>query len=196
MKLVIAMTGATGALLGITLLKALKENPTIEIHLIVSHWAKVTLEIETDYKFQDVAALADFVYGSSEQGATISSGSVRMDGMIIVPCSMKTLAGIRFGYADNLIARTADVMIKERQKLILVPRETPLSSIHLDNMLVLSNLGVTILPPMMTFYNHPQTIEDMSDQIVARVLAQFNMDYSRAKPWPGLKNMSNKQKGE
>lgn len=187
MRLTIAMTGATGAPLGTALLQALKDIEGIETHLILSRWAKKTIELETKHSLRDVMAMADVTHSAADQAATISSGSFRMDGMIIIPCSMKTLAGIRAGYAEGLIGRAADVMIKEGRKLVLVPRETPLSAIHLENMLALSKLGVSLVPPMPAYYNHPTHIDDVTDHIVARVLDQFGLDYSRAKRWAGLK---------
>lgn len=186
MKLVVGMTGATGAPLGIALLEALAAIPEVETHLVMSRWAKTTIELETPYTAKDVAALADVTYSSADQAAAISSGSFRTDGMIIIPCSMKTLAGIRAGYADGLVGRAADVIIKENRKLVLVPRETPLSTIHLENMLALAQKGVTMIPPMPAWYNHPETIDDIKNHIVARVLDQFNLDFPKAKRWQGL----------
>ncbi|KAE9827804.1 UbiX family flavin prenyltransferase, partial [Escherichia coli] len=141
MKLIVGMTGATGAPLGVALLQALREMPNVETHLVMSKWAKTTIELETPYSARDVAALADFSHNPADQAAIISSGSFRTDGMIVIPCSMKTLAGIRAGYADGLVGRAADVVLKEGRKLVLVPREMPLSTIHLENMLALSRMG-------------------------------------------------------
>ncbi|WPC75130.1 non-oxidative hydroxyarylic acid decarboxylases subunit B [Vibrio porteresiae] len=191
MKLVVGMTGATGAPLGVALLEALAAIPEVETHLVMSRWAKTTIELETPYTAKDVAALADVTYSSADQAAAISSGSFRTDGMIIIPCSMKTLAGIRAGYADGLVGRAADVIIKENRKLVLVPRETPLSTIHLENMLALAQKGVTMIPPMPAWYNHPETIDDIKNHIVARVLDQFNLDFPKAKRWQGLSDGNN-----
>ena len=191
MKLIVGMTGATGAPLGVALLEALRAIPDVETHLVMSRWAKTTIELETPYTAKDVAALADVTYSSADQAATISSGSFRTDGMIIIPCSMKTLAGIRAGYADGLVGRAADVIIKENRKLVLVPRETPLSTIHLENMLALAQKGVTMIPPMPAWYNHPETIDDIKNHIVARVLDQFNLDFPKAKRWQGLSDGNN-----
>ena len=138
MKLIIGMTGATGAPLGVALLQALRDMPEVETHLVMSKWAKTTIELETPWTAREVAALADFSHSPADQAATISSGSFRTDGMIVIPCSMKTLAGIRAGYAEGLVGRAADVVLKEGRKLVLVPREMPLSTIHLENMLALS----------------------------------------------------------
>ena len=191
MKLIVGMTGATGAPLGVALLEALRAIPDVETHLVMSRWAKTTIELETPYTAKDVAALADVTYSSADQAAAISSGSFRTDGMIIIPCSMKTLAGIRAGYADGLVGRAADVIIKENRKLVLVPRETPLSTIHLENMLALAQKGVTMIPPMPAWYNHPETIDDIKNHIVARVLDQFNLDFPKAKRWQGLSDGNN-----
>ena len=186
MKLIVGITGAKGAPLGVSLLQALNEIPDIETHLVMSRWAKTTIELETHYTAREVAALADVTYSSSDQAAAISSGSFKTDGMIIIPCSMKTLAGIRAGYADGLVGRAADVVLKENRKLVLVPRETPLSTIHLENMLALAEKGVTMIPPMPAWYNHPETIDDIKNHIVARVLDQFDLDFPKAKRWQGL----------
>jgi flavin prenyltransferase len=154
-RIVVGMTGATGAALGIGLLLRLQECPDVETHLVLSRWARATIHLETELSARDVEGLADVRYSWDDQAAAISSGSFRVEGMVIAPCSMKTLAGIRTGYADGLIARAADVTLKEHRRLVLVPRETPLSQIHLDNMLALARLGASIVPPMPAFYNHP-----------------------------------------
>ena len=186
MKLIIGMTGATGAPLGVALLQALQEMPEVETHLVMSKWAKTTIELETPWTAREVAALADVTHNPADQAATISSGSFRTDGMIIIPCSMKTLAGIRAGYAEGLVGRAADVVLKEGRKLVLVPREMPLSTIHLENMLALSRMGVAMVPPMPAYYNHPQTVDDITQHIVARVLDQFGLEHRRARRWEGL----------
>ncbi|WP_378730758.1 non-oxidative hydroxyarylic acid decarboxylases subunit B [Nocardia brasiliensis] len=186
MRIVVGMTGATGAPLAVALLNALRRMEDVETHLVISKWARATIGLETALSVKEVAALADVVYQPGDQAAPISSGSFHTDGMVIVPCSMKTLAGIRVGYADGLLGRAADVMLKERRRLVLVPRESPLSEIHLDNMLALSRMGVRIVPPMPAFYNHPHTIDDLVDHAVARVLDQFGLTYDKAEPWTGL----------
>ncbi|MBA8824538.1 4-hydroxy-3-polyprenylbenzoate decarboxylase [Saccharopolyspora lacisalsi] len=186
MRLIIGMTGATGAPLGVGLLEALRGNPEVETHLIMSRWARTTIELETPYGAHEVAKLADVVHGSGDQAASISSGSFRTDGMVIAPCSMKTLAGIRAGYADGLIGRAADVVLKERRELVLVPRETPLSEIHLDNMLALTRMGAAVVPPMPAFYNQPESVGDVVDHVVARVLDQFGLPAPDARRWNGL----------
>ncbi|CCJ76477.1 3-polyprenyl-4-hydroxybenzoate carboxy-lyase UbiX [Cronobacter muytjensii 530] len=167
-------------------MQALKAMPEVETHLVMSKWAKTTIELETPYSWQDVAGLADVVHSPADQAATISSGSFRTDGMVIIPCSMKTLAGIRAGYAEGLVGRAADVVLKEGRKLVLVPRETPLSTIHLENLLALSRMGVAIVPPMPAWYNHPQSLDDIINHIVARVLDQFGLDARNARRWQGL----------
>lgn len=191
MRLIVGMTGATGAPLGVALLQALRKMPEVEIHLVLSKWAKTTIELETPYSARDVAGMADFCHSPADQAATISSGSFRTDGMIVIPCSMKTLAGIRAGYADGLMGRAADVVLKEGRKLVLVPREMPLNTVHLENMLALSRMGVAIVPPMPAFYNHPQTVEDITQHIVARVLDQFALEHPLARRWQGLAQAEN-----
>ena len=147
MRLVVGVTGATGAPIAVRVLELLHAMPEVEVHLVMSRWAVSTLELETGLAAADLNALADVHYRTGDQAAAISSGSFHTDGMVIVPCSMKTLAGIRTGYADTLIARAADVTLKERRPLVLVPREMPLSEIHLDNMLALSRMGARIRIP-------------------------------------------------
>ncbi|MDM4206034.1 non-oxidative hydroxyarylic acid decarboxylases subunit B [Klebsiella spallanzanii] len=191
MKLIVGMTGATGAPLGVALLKALREMPEVETHLVMSKWAKTTIELETPYTAREVAELADFSHSPADQAAIISSGSFRTDGMIVIPCSMKTLAGIRAGYAEGLVGRAADVVLKEGRKLVLVPREMPLSTIHLENMLALSRMGVAMVPPMPAYYNHPETIADVTDHVVARVLDQFGLEYHKARRWSRLRAVEN-----
>jgi 4-hydroxy-3-polyprenylbenzoate decarboxylase len=186
MRLVIGMTGATGAILGIRVLEALRELD-VETHLVLSHWARATIELETGWSVSEVRALATHVYAANDQAAPISSGSFRADGMIVVPASMKTVAAIRTGYGEGLIARAADVTIKERRKLVLVPRETPLSEIHLDNLLALARMGVRIMPPMPAFYHRPTSIADLVDQTVARILDQVGLDLPGALRWEGTR---------
>lgn len=183
-RLIVGMSGATGAVFGTRLLEALRECE-VESHLVLSKWALRTVEHETAYKGDDLRALADVVYSPGDMGAAISSGSFLTEGMVIIPCSMRTLGAIANGYGDHLVHRAADVVLKERRRLVLVARETPLSDIHLENMLKLSRRGVTILPPMPAFYNHPQDIGDIVDHIVARTLDQFGIEAPFAKRWEG-----------
>ncbi|MFG2522197.1 non-oxidative hydroxyarylic acid decarboxylases subunit B [Streptomyces sp. NPDC048527] len=185
MRLVVAMTGATGAPFGVRLLEVLAELG-VETHLVVSRWARATLAQETGLGVREVQAMASVCHSPDDQGASISSGSFRVDGMVVVPCSMKTLASIRTGYGEGLIGRAADVMLKERRRLVLVARETPLSAVHLENMLELTRMGATVMPPVPAFYNHPTTIADLVDHIVARVLDQLDLDMPAAKRWQGM----------
>ena len=182
MKLVIGMTGATGAAIGVRVLTALKDLG-VETHLVISKWARATIQLETPYSVQDVIALASKTYSEHDQAAAISSGSFRVDGMVIVPCSMKTLAAIRCGYGDGLIARAADVTLKEQRKLVLVPRESPLNAIHLENMLALTRAGAMMLPPMPAFYNKPATTDDIINHCVSRILDQFGLDNELTQRW-------------
>ncbi|MFB9925863.1 non-oxidative hydroxyarylic acid decarboxylases subunit B [Amycolatopsis halotolerans] len=185
-RIVVAMSGATGAPFGVRLLEVLRDLPDVETHLVLSTWARTTIELESTRTVREVVELADVHHRPGEQGSLLSSGSFRTDGMVVVPCSMKTLAAIRTGYADNLITRAADVTLKERRRLVLVPRETPLSEIHLDHLLALSRMGARIIPPMPAFYNHPRTLDDMVDHIVTRILDQFELPAPAARRWQGL----------
>jgi 4-hydroxy-3-polyprenylbenzoate decarboxylase len=185
MEIVVGVTGATGTIYAYNLLQALKARGKVNTHLIMSDWAKENLKIETNYSLEDIESLATVVYDNKNLGAKISSGSYITDGMIIVPCSMKTLSSIAQGYDDNLISRTAGVMLKEGRKLILSPRETPLSPIHIENMLKLSRIGVRIVPPMPAFYNQPQSIEDVINHHVMKIMDQLGVEYDKAKRWQG-----------
>ncbi|WP_182288893.1 non-oxidative hydroxyarylic acid decarboxylases subunit B [Vibrio spartinae] len=196
MRLIVGMTGATGAPLAVTLLQALQQIPDVETHFVMSRWAKTTIELETSMTAREVSLLADVTYHSADQAAAISSGSFRTDGMIIIPCSMKTLAGIRSGYAEGLIGRAADVILKEQRRLVLVPREMPLNPIHLENMLALAKLGVSMVPPMPAWYNRPESVEDIKQHIVTRVLDQFGLDAPFAKRWQGLSQRTNRHDEE
>jgi 4-hydroxy-3-polyprenylbenzoate decarboxylase len=181
-RVVVGMTGASGAILGIRLLEALRQS-SIESHLVMSEWAKRTLRVETDYTEQDLAALATRVYRVDNQAAAISSGSFRTDGMVIIPCSMNTVASLAHGLSANLVTRAADVVLKEGKPLVLVPRETPLSLIHLRNMVTLAEAGVRIVPPMPGFYNRPQSVDELVWHIVARVLDQLDIDNDLTRRW-------------
>lgn len=183
-RIIVGITGATGAIFGLRTLEALREAG-VETHLVLSKWGLQTVEHETGRKQADLEALASVVHGTGNMAATISSGSFRTDGMIIAPCSMRTVGAIAHGYGENLVHRAADVILKERRRLVLVPRETPLSEIHLENLLKLARMGVCILPPMPAFYNKPASLDDMVDHIVARVLDQFEIDAALAKRWDG-----------
>ena len=178
MRLIVGISGASGVIIAVELLKKLKALEVVETHLIITEGAALTFKHETNFDLYDIKKLADVVYDVNEMDASIASGSFLTDGMVIVPCSMKTVAGIASGYAENLLLRAADVCIKENRKLVLVPREIPFSRIHLRNMKELSDNDVVILPPMLTFYNVPSTIQQQIDHIVGKILMQFNLPSS------------------
>ncbi|AKX92923.1 UbiX family flavin prenyltransferase [Neomoorella thermoacetica] len=182
MKLVVAVTGATGAVYAVRLLEALRATGS-EVHLVLSRWAGETLRLETDTTVDTLRGLATRCYQENDLAAPVASGSFQHQGMVVVPCSMKTLAGIAHGYAANLIMRAADVTIKEGRKLILVPRETPLSPIHLENMLTLARLGVVIMPPMPAFYYRPRTVDDVVNHLVARILDHLGLEQDLVPRW-------------
>jgi flavin prenyltransferase len=182
-RLVIGMSGASGAVLGVEILKILKEDPEWETHLVISKGAELTILEETEYTVADVINLADKVYDIKNIGASLASGTFRTEGMIIVPCSMKTVAGVACGYSDNLLLRAADVTIKERRNLVVVARESPLSTIHLRNMLSLAEAGAIIIPPMITYYNKPLSLEDMNRHIVGKILDKFGIEVSGFTRW-------------
>ena len=184
MKLIVGITGATGTIFGVRLLEALKDSE-IESHLVLSKWGARTLVHETTYTVDAVKALATCTYLESDQGAAISSGSFVTDGMIIAPCSVRSLAAIAHGQGDNLIHRAADVVLKERRKLVLMVRESPLSDIHLENMLKLSRMGAVVVPPVPAFYNHPNSVDSVINHIVMRVLDQFNVHTQASTRWDG-----------
>jgi 4-hydroxy-3-polyprenylbenzoate decarboxylase len=184
-RIVVGITGASGAIYGVRLLERLQELP-VETHLIATRWARITIEHETDYSFADVKALADVVHAESDQAAAVSSGSFRTHGMVIAPCSVKTLGAIANGFAHNLVCRAADVVLKERGRLVLAVRETPLHAIHLRNMLTLSELGATIFPPTPAFYNRPREVDDIVDQTVLRILDQLELELPSPSRWAGL----------
>lgn len=189
-KIIICITGASGTIFGVRLLEVLRAVPALETHVVISKWGQQTLEHETSWSAKDVRDLADVAYAAGEISAAVSSGSFRTDGMVIVPCSMRTLGCIANGYGDSLIHRAADVVLKERRRLIVVPRETPLSEIHLENMLKLARMGVTILPSDPAFYAHPKTIADLVDHTVARILDQLDVESHLIKRWDGAMQRS------
>ena len=184
MKIIVGITGATGTIYGVRLLERLREAGA-DTHLVISRWGARTLIHETPYSREQVEALASVSYAPGDMGAAIASGSFRTDGMIIAPCSAKTLAAIAHGYGDNLIHRSADVVLKERRRLVLAVREAPFSDIHLENMLKLSRMGAVVLPPLPAFYNHPRTIDDVVDHTVARMLDAFGLEVRGAVRWAG-----------
>ncbi|HHV62590.1 MAG TPA: UbiX family flavin prenyltransferase [Firmicutes bacterium] len=182
MKIIVGLSGATGAIYGITLLKILRKLG-IETHLVLTPWAEATIKAETDYSPEEVMGLSTYVYDPGDLAAPIASGTYHTDAMVIVPCSMKTLAAIANGYSDNLLTRAADVMIKERRPLVLVVRETPLSPVHLENMLKLAQTGVVILPPVPSFYQRPSTLEDIVRATVGKILDQLRIEHDLVSPW-------------
>lgn len=184
-RLLVGISGASGAPIAVELLRQLKRASAFEVHLIVTRGAEMTLTQEAGISLEEVRAMADVCYENDNIGAGPASGSFRMEGMIIVPCSMKTVAGIVSGYSDNLLLRAADVMLKERRKLVLVARESPLSTVHLRNLYEMSRLGGIIMPPMLTYYHHPKTIEDCTTAMAQRILQQF-LPEERFYEWEGL----------
>jgi len=186
MKLVVGISGASGVIYGIRLLEVLnKEN--IETHLVFTLLAEKILEQETDYKKQKLIKLATYYYKIDDLAASISSGSFVTHGMVVIPCSMKTLAGIACGYSDNLLLRAADVTLKEKRTLIIVPRETPLRKVHLENMLKLASEGAIILPAMPGFYYNPKTLDDVINHIVGKVLDSLIINHNLYQRWHNKK---------
>jgi len=190
-RLIVGITGATGTIFGVRLLQML-HGSGVETHMVMSKWGARTLIHETDYTVEQVQNLATHNYPLGDQGAAISSGSFITLGMVIAPCSMRSLAAIANGLADNLVHRAADVILKERRKLVLVVRESPLNDIHLENMLKLSRMGVVILPPVPAFYNHPQNLDDMINHVTMRILDQFDIHLEVMNRWDGTMLSSTK----
>lgn len=186
-RLIVAITGASGALYGIRLLQWLRENQQIETHLMISDAGVLSVHHELDMKRKDIEALADVVHSVRDIGACVASGSFRSEGMIVAPCSMKTLGSIANGLSDNLISRAADVMLKERRRLVLMVRETPFNLAHLRNMTYVTEMGGIIYPPLPALYQKPQSIEEMIDHTAGRVLDLFDIDQTLAPQWQGLK---------
>jgi 4-hydroxy-3-polyprenylbenzoate decarboxylase len=186
-RLVVAITGATGAAYGVRLLQRLSATPGVETHLVVSDAASLTLHQEVGMQRRDVEALAHVVHKNREIGASIASGSFQTDGMIVAPCSMKTLAAVAHGLSDNLIARAADVVLKERRRLVLMVRETPFNLAHLRNMTAVTEMGGIVFPPLPSLYQRPASIDEMIDHTVARVIDLFGIEHALAPRWPGMK---------
>jgi 4-hydroxy-3-polyprenylbenzoate decarboxylase len=184
MRLIVGISGATGTIYGTRLLERLRELD-VDAHLVLSRWGARTMLHECGYTRKQVEALAHASYAPNNMGAAIASGSFRTHGMVIAPCSAKTLAAIAHGYGDSLLHRAADVVLKERRRLVLVVREAPLSAIHLENMLKASRAGAVILPPMPAFYHRPTTIDDIVDHTVARILDQFGLEVPGTPRWSG-----------
>ncbi len=187
-RLIVALTGATGAIYGVRLLQHLRALPAIETHLMISDAGVLNLHQELDLKRKDVEALAHVVHSVRDVGASIASGSFQSDGMIIAPCSMKTLAAVAQGFADNLITRAADVVLKERRRLVLMVRETPFNLAHLRNMTAVTEMGGIVFPPLPNFYHRPTSIDEMVDHSLARVLDLFQIEHQLAPRWNGLKS--------
>jgi len=186
-RFVVAITGATGAVYGVRLLQRLGACPGVETHLVISDAATLTLHQEVGLQRKDVEALAHVVHKNREIGASIASGSFQSDGMVIAPCSMKTLAAVAHGLSDNLITRAADVVLKERRRLIMMVRETPFNLAHLRNMTAVTEMGGIVFPPLPSFYNRPATIDEMVDHTVARVLDLLGVDNTLAPRWNGMR---------
>lgn len=184
-RIIVGISGASGAPMAVELLRQLAANDTIETHLVFSKAANQTLKQETDVTMEELCSLADVVYENNNIGAALASGSFKTKGMIILPCSMKTLAGVACGYSDNLLLRAADVIIKERRKLVMCVRECPFSTIHLENMHKLSMMGVVIMPTVLSFYNRPESIDDCIKHIVGKILDQFDLEGVAFKRWEG-----------
>ncbi len=183
-RLIIGISGASGIIFGVRLLELLQNSP-IETHLVVSKSAELTLTYESDLKLQQLQAMADEVYAIKNVGAAIASGSFKTMGMVIAPCSVRSMSEIATGVTSSLLTRAADVVLKERRKLVMIVRETPLHTGHLRTMTSLSEMGAIIAPPMPVFYSHPQTIDDIVNETVGRVLDLFDIDNELVKRWPG-----------
>ncbi|GAA5013862.1 UbiX family flavin prenyltransferase [Massilia kyonggiensis] len=187
-RIVVAVTGATGAIYGVQLLRRLAPGPGVETHLVITDAATLTLHQEVGLQRRDVEALAHVVHRNREIGASIASGSFQTDGMVIAPCSMKTLAAVAHGLSDNLITRAADVVLKERRRLILMVRETPFNLAHLRNMTAVTEMGGIVFPPLPSFYHRPATIDEMVDHTVARVMDLLGVTNDLAPRWGGMKD--------
>lgn len=185
MKLIVGITGASGVIYGIRLLEVLSGVEGVETHLIITEASELNIKYETDWEVAQVRALADFSHDVRNLGAPVSSGSFPVDGMIVAPCSMKTLAALANSYAENLLLRAADVTLKERRKLVLLVRKTPLNLAHLRNMEQLAEMGAVILPPVPAFYHHPRTIQDIVDHTIGKVLDLFGIEHDLFARWPG-----------
>lgn len=184
MKIVLGISGGSGSVYALSLLKALKELG-VETHLVVSSMGEYVTEHETGVGLEELKTMADYYHDNKNFAASIASGSFKVDGMVVIPCSMKTLASVANGFSDNLLTRACDVTIKEGRRLVLVPRETPLSSIHLENMLKLSKMGVVIFPPSPGFYNHPESLEDIIINMTGRILDSLAIENNLVNRWKG-----------
>ena len=182
-RLIVGISGATGAIYGVRMLEILAKIKDVETHLVLTRAAKMTIQVETSHSVKDVEAMADVVHDINNVGAGISSGSFRTEGMVIAPCSMKSMGGIAHSVGGDLLVRAADVVLKERKKLVLVVRETPLHLGHLENMAALTRMGAVIFPPVPAFYHRPKTLDDIINQTVTRILDQFGIDVALFKRW-------------
>ena len=182
-RLIVGMSGATGSIFGIRILQVLAPMPDIETHLVMSKAAKMTLQVETPHSAKEVEEMADVAHDINNVGASIASGSFRTAGMVIAPCSMKSMGGIVLSVGGDLLVRAADVVLKERRKLVLVARETPLHLGHLESMAALTRMGAVVFPPVPAFYHRPKTLDDVIDQTVARILDQFEVETDMFKRW-------------
>jgi len=187
-RIVVAITGATGAVYGVQLLRRLQATPGVQTHLVVSDAASLTLHQELGLQRRDVESLAHVVHRNRDVGASIASGSFQTDGMVIAPCSMKTLAAVAHGLSDNLVTRAADVMLKERRRLVLMVRETPFNLAHLRNMTAVTEMGGVVFPPLPSFYHRPATIEEMVEHTVDRAIDLLGLDNAHAPRWGGMKD--------
>lgn len=186
MRLIVGISGASGVVMGYQMLKVLKQIPDIEVHLVVTEGAVKNFECETDITLEDVTALADYNYSNKNMAASISSGSFKTYGIIVIPCSMKTVSGIASGFATNLLLRAVDVCLKESRKVVIVPREMPLSRIHLRNIKEAADNGCIVVPPMLTFYNGSNSVEKQINHVIGKILMQFGIDYKEFVAWKGV----------
>ena len=186
MRLIIGITGASGVIYGIRLLEVLSRNQTIETHLIISKAGGLNIRYETNWKVEEVKSLANFSYDVHDLGAPISSGSFKTDGMIIAPCSVKTMSALANSYAENLLLRAGDVTLKERRRLVLLVRETPLHLGHLRSMEKLTEMGAIIMPPVPAFYYRPRTIQDIIDHTIGKILDILGIEHNLFPRWSGL----------
>lgn len=191
-RLIVGLSGSSGLPYGIRLLEVLRKLGSHEVHLILTEAAKLNISVETDWSVKDVEALADVVHNVMNISASIASGSFRTEGMIVAPCSIRTLSAITNSFADNLLVRAADVVLKERRRLVVMPREAPLHVGHCKLLYEASQMGVIVFPPMPTFYGRPRTIDDMLDATVGRVLDLFGIDAGLVKRWAGVRGNSKK----
>ena len=186
--LIVGITGASGVIYGIRLLELLSLNKEVETHLIISEWGEKNIRYETDWKVEQVKALADFSYDIRDVGAKLTSGSFKRNGMVVAPCTVKTLSALANSYADNLLTRSADVTLKEGRRLVLLVRETPLHLGHLRNMVKLAEMGAVILPPVPAFYHKPQTIQELIDHTIGKVLDIFDIEHNLFPRWAGMQS--------